>query len=200
MPDASTPTDTPSTDTPSGRIPRLRRVARSAFRSRRRITGLGVAIAFIIAGGLLAALVVDRPKGPALTIGKAGIKTTDTPPVSPRPPEPPPAPDDDPDVTPPPSEHVESGQASYYGQELAGSPTASGERFDPAKLTAAHPTLPLGTKLRVTNLRNGTSVVVRVNDRGPFAKRRIVDLSYAAARRLGMIRTGTAPVRIERIR
>lgn len=92
------------------------------------------------------------------------------------------------------------GMASYYGDELAGRPTASGEPFDPTRLTAAHRTLPFGTKLRVTNLRNGKTVVVRINDRGPFARRRIIDLSYAAARRIGMVATGTALVRIERLR
>lgn len=89
------------------------------------------------------------------------------------------------------------GRASYYGDELAGRPTANGERFDPSGMTAAHPNLPFGTRLKVTNLRNGMSAVVRVNDRGPFVGRRIIDLSYAAARKIGMIRRGTARVRIE---
>lgn len=95
------------------------------------------------------------------------------------------------------AEHVADGQASFYGDELAGNPTASGEAFDPAKLTAAHRTLPLGSRVRVTNLRNGESVVVRINDRGPFHGRRIIDLSKAAARQIGMLRNGTARVRIE---
>lgn len=92
------------------------------------------------------------------------------------------------------------GEASYYGDELAGRPTASGERFDPARMTAAHRTLPMGTRLRVTNVRNGESVIVRVNDRGPFSGNRALDLSYAAARQIGMIRTGTSRVRIEILR
>jgi rare lipoprotein A len=92
------------------------------------------------------------------------------------------------------------GMASYYGDELAGRPTASGEPFDPTQLTAAHRTLPLGTQLRVTHLRNGRSFIVRVNDRGPFTHRRIIDLSYAAARRLDMIETGIARVRLELLR
>ena len=96
-----------------------------------------------------------------------------------------------------PGVHHESGEASYYGDELAGRPTASGETFDPDNLTAAHRTLPLGTRLRVTNTRNGESVVVRVNDRGPFAKRRVLDLSKGAAKQIGMLRSGTARVRIE---
>lgn len=89
-----------------------------------------------------------------------------------------------------------SGEASYYGSELAGQPTASGERFDPQDMTAAHRTLPLGSRVRVTNLRNGSSVVVRINDRGPFAGHRVIDLSEGAARRIGMIGAGTAMVRI----
>ncbi|HET6566745.1 MAG TPA: septal ring lytic transglycosylase RlpA family protein [Rhodothermales bacterium] len=92
---------------------------------------------------------------------------------------------------------IGSGQASYYGSELAGRRTASGERFDPSRLTAAHRTLPFGTLVRVTNLHNGESVVVRINDRGPFAARRVIDLSRAAARKIGMLARGTAKVRLE---
>lgn len=87
-----------------------------------------------------------------------------------------------------------SGMASYYGRELAGNRTASGERFNPNDLTAAHRTLPFGSRLRVTNARTGASVVVRVNDRGPFTHRRVIDVSERAARELGMIRAGTARV------
>jgi rare lipoprotein A len=90
------------------------------------------------------------------------------------------------------------GMASYYGAELAGNRTASGERFNPNALTAAHRTLPLGTRLRVTNKANGKSVIVRVNDRGPFAKGRILDLSRAAAERISMVRSGTARISIAR--
>lgn len=92
------------------------------------------------------------------------------------------------------------GEASYYGHELAGNRTASGERFNPQGLTAAHRTLPMGTRLRVTNTTNGKSVVVRVNDRGPFAKARILDLSLAAAHKIAMVRAGKARVKIERLR
>lgn len=91
------------------------------------------------------------------------------------------------------------GMASYYGAELAGNRTASGERFNPGALTAAHRTLPLGTMLRVTNKANGKSVIVRVNDRGPFAKGRILDVSRAAAERISMVRSGTARISIARI-
>lgn len=103
--------------------------------------------------------------------------------------------------TPEPAyEAIGEGEASYYGHELAGNRTASGERFDPQALTAAHRTLPLGSKLRVTNKANGKSVIVRVNDRGPFAKRRVLDMSLAAAQKLSMLRAGKAMVRMELLR
>lgn len=88
------------------------------------------------------------------------------------------------------------GLASYYGPGLAGHRTASGETFDPRKLTAAHRTLAFGTCVRVLNVRNGREVDVRVNDRGPFAKERIIDVSEAAGRRLDMIASGVAHVRL----
>lgn len=94
----------------------------------------------------------------------------------------------------------QEGMASYYGKSFAGRPTASGERFDPRALTAAHRDLPFGTRLRVTNLENGRSVTVRVNDRGPYAAGRIVDLSWQAARKLGMVDSGVARVRLEILR
>ena len=89
------------------------------------------------------------------------------------------------------------GHASWYGEEFARRPTASGERYDPFKLTGAHRTLPLGSRVRVTNLLNGRSVMVTINDRGPYIPRREIDLSYGAARVLGMVRRGVARVRIE---
>lgn len=92
---------------------------------------------------------------------------------------------------------LDTGMASYYGRELAGNRTASGEAFDPTDLTAAHRTLPFGTRLRVTNQRTGQSVIVRVNDRGPYARGRVLDISHAAAEQIGMVRTGHAPVSIE---
>ena len=94
---------------------------------------------------------------------------------------------------------IGEGMASYYGAELAGNRTASGERFNPSALTAAHRTLPMGTKLRVTNKSNGKSVIVRVNDRGPFSKGRIIDVSKAAAQEIAMVRSGTARVTLERV-
>jgi rare lipoprotein A len=93
----------------------------------------------------------------------------------------------------------QEGIASWYGREFEGRPTASGEIFDSSKLTAAHPTLPFGTWLLVTNLHNNKNVTVRVNDRGPFVAARIIDVSRAAAEQLDMIATGTAPVLIESI-
>ncbi|MGI8500377.1 MAG: septal ring lytic transglycosylase RlpA family protein [Hassallia sp.] len=89
------------------------------------------------------------------------------------------------------------GVASYYGYDGSGNSTASGQRFNPEGLTAAHRHLPFGTKVRVTNTHNGRSVVVRINDRGPFIRGRVIDLSVAAARILGMMGSGVAPVRIE---
>lgn len=91
------------------------------------------------------------------------------------------------------------GIASWYGTKFHGRRTSSGEPYDMYKMTAAHRTLPLPSYVRVTNLRNGQSVVVRVNDRGPFKDDRIIDLSYAAAHRLGMLSHGTAPVEVEAI-
>ena len=97
-------------------------------------------------------------------------------------------------------EHVGDGEASYYGRELAGNRTASGERFNPQALTAAHRTLPLGSKIKVTNKANGKSVVVRINDRGPFHGRRVLDVSLAAAQEIGMYRAGKATVRMDLLR
>ena len=94
------------------------------------------------------------------------------------------------------SAEIGSGMASYYGDELAGNRTASGERFDPDELTAAHRTLAFGSRVRVTNMANGKSVVVRINDRGPFSRGRVIDVSHAAAREIGMHRSGTARVKL----
>lgn len=95
----------------------------------------------------------------------------------------------------------ERGLASWYGQQFHGRQTSSGEPYDMYQLSAAHRTLPLPSFVRVTNLANGESVVLRVNDRGPFADtdNRIIDVSYAAAIRLGMVRTGTANVRVQAV-
>lgn len=92
---------------------------------------------------------------------------------------------------------VQYGVASWYGGEFHGRPTASGEIYDMFQLTSAHNSLPLGTMVMVTNLENGRSVELRVNDRGPFVKNRIIDVSYAAARLLGKWEKGTAYVKVE---
>jgi rare lipoprotein A len=93
----------------------------------------------------------------------------------------------------------QEGIASWYGAEFDGRPTASGEPFNAAGLTAAHPSLPFGTVLKVTNKHNNRTVTVRVNDRGPFVAARIIDLSRAAAEVLDMLSTGTAPVIVEAV-
>lgn len=92
--------------------------------------------------------------------------------------------------------YKEVGMASYYAHKFQGRKTASGERYDKDALTAAHPNLPFDTIVRVVNLRNGKSVDVRINDRGPFVKGRIIDLSYAAAKQVGMIRAGVVKVSV----
>ncbi|MBK1708524.1 septal ring lytic transglycosylase RlpA family protein [Marichromatium gracile] len=92
---------------------------------------------------------------------------------------------------------VQKGIASYYHDSLHGLPTASGTPYDKNRLSAAHKTLPLGTKVRVTDTATGKSIVVRINDRGPFIKGRIIDLSRAAAAKLDMLHKGLARVRVE---
>jgi rare lipoprotein A len=95
---------------------------------------------------------------------------------------------------------AEVGIASYYGDAFHGKKTASGEVFDQRKLTCAHRELPFGTRLKVTNLENDRSIIVRVNDRGPWVSGRIIDLSYAAAKQIGMLERGLVKVKIEIIR
>ncbi len=92
---------------------------------------------------------------------------------------------------------VQTGMASWYGRDFHGRYTASGEVFDERQYTAAHKTLPFGSVVRVTNLDNGLSVIVRINDRGPFVHNRVVDLSTEAAKAIGLVSTGIAPVRLE---
>ena len=93
--------------------------------------------------------------------------------------------------------HTQKGVASYYHDSLHGRKTASGEVYNKRILSAAHKSLPLGTKVRVTKVSNGKSIVVRVNDRGPFVKGRIIELSRRAARKLGIINSGVAKVEVE---
>jgi rare lipoprotein A len=101
---------------------------------------------------------------------------------------------------PQPEHHwYQIGRASWYGRFFQGRQTASGEDYDMNAMTCAHRSLPMGSLVKVTNLRNHKSVVLRVNDRGPVPRSRIIDLSYAAARFLGFGRRGTAPVRVDLI-
>ncbi len=93
----------------------------------------------------------------------------------------------------------EVGMASWYGQELAGRPTASGEAFDPTAITVAHRTLPLGSYVEVTSLDTGATILARVNDRGPFHGDRLIDLSLGAARQLGLTGGGARPIRVRRV-
>ena len=93
----------------------------------------------------------------------------------------------------------ERGMASWYGRRYHGQPTASGEPYDMYAMTAAHPTLPIPSYARVTNVANGRSVVVRVNDRGPFLQNRVIDLSYTAAAKLGYVEAGSAEVEVDLI-
>jgi rare lipoprotein A len=92
------------------------------------------------------------------------------------------------------------GMSSWYGKELRNRKTANGERFNMYAMTAAHRTLPFGTLVRVKNRKNGKEVIVRINDRGPYSKKRLIDLSYGAARELGIVQSGVARVEIEIIR
>jgi rare lipoprotein A len=117
--------------------------------------------------------------------------------------EPPPAPpwarvsiDTEAFATPSPDQ---TGVASWYGDEWQGRITASGKPFDDSKLTAAHRTLPLNTRVRVTNLKTGRSVEVTITDRGPYIGGRVIDLSKAAAKQLGMVKEGLVPVRIQNV-
>lgn len=96
------------------------------------------------------------------------------------------------------SARTEVGEASWYGPGFHGKKTANGEIFDQTKMTAAHPSLPMGTEVRVTNLDNNETVKVRINDRGPYAKDRVIDISRAAAKKLDMDTDGVAQVKIEK--
>ncbi|TFZ07242.1 septal ring lytic transglycosylase RlpA family protein [Ramlibacter henchirensis] len=97
-------------------------------------------------------------------------------------------------VSPSVGAELQRGIASWYGLPFHGRRTASGERFDMTAMTAAHPTLPFGTHVKVRSLENGREVTVRINDRGPFTKGRIIDLSHAAARAIGLLSRGTKAV------
>jgi len=93
-----------------------------------------------------------------------------------------------------------TGEASWYGPGFFGNRTANGEVFRPGTMTAAHRTLPFGTKVKVTNLRNGKETIVRINDRGPFSGHRVIDIAHGAAQHLGLVSSGIAQVRLEVLR
>ena len=122
-----------------------------------------------------------------VTLGSEGCMTS------------PPTPETLATVAPPPQSRpaTETGRASWYGEPHHGRPTANGERFDMNGISAAHNTLPLGTIVRVVNLKNGRSLEVRINDRGPFVDNRVIDLSLGAAKKLGMVHGGLADVMID---
>jgi rare lipoprotein A len=145
----------------------------------------------LMAAALAAALLAACAQSPAVT-EKPGLRTTHRPVATNRHAA---AVRKHTPYAPNTSRHVAShGVASFY---TAGTLTANGERFDTNQLTAAHPTLPFGTRLRVTNVATGQSVTVRVNDRGPFTRGRIVDVSYSAAESLGMVGNGVAKVKLD---
>jgi rare lipoprotein A len=126
--------------------------------------------------------------------GCATARTDPAPTPMPRPRAALPAPSTPRAPIPRPAGFEQTGEASWYGRQHHGKRTASGETYDMNKLTAAHRTLALGTRVLVTNLENGRTVEVRINDRGPFVAKRLLDLSYAAARRLGAVGTGVISV------
>lgn len=184
------PTDSTDTKTHSlcGRRERLQMLMR--LRSERQVLAIAAGGLFLLVLILSAVLWRDNAGAEIVRLGagKASVEAQPLarfdPPASTRA-DPLPAASESP---------MAAGWASYYGNELAGNRTASGERFDPARLTAAHRTLPLGSRVRVTNPVNGESVIVRINDRGPYHGNRVIDLSLAAARDIGLIRSGTGRV------
>ncbi|MGB3795388.1 MAG: septal ring lytic transglycosylase RlpA family protein [Alteraurantiacibacter sp.] len=162
-----------------GMLMRLKSQRRMAFAG----TGLFAAVALAL-GGMM---VQDNTTPDMVKLGKgtASVETMQVSQIEPV------------MKTPSPRESaIGDGEASFYGTELAGNRTANGEAFDPYQLTAAHRTLPLGSEVRVTNPRNDASVIVRINDRGPYHGNRVIDLSYAAAQEIGLIRSGTGRVNL----
>lgn len=164
------------------------------LKSERQMLVGGVAVLATLAATLGVALWQDNRSPDVVRLGQglAGVESYPVTELTPRPvavlePEPTPSASASP---------MGTGEASYYESELAGSRTANGGIFDPGQLTAAHRTLPLGSRVRVTNSRNGESVVVRINDRGPYRGNRVIDLSTAAARKIGLIRSGRGRVNL----
>lgn len=135
------------------------------------------------------AIPAETPAQPAAPKASVGVQPAPSPlvPVQPTVKKSPPV----------PAKLPQTGEASWYGAQHQGKQTASGSIFDQAGLTAAHPSLPFGSRIKVTNLANGKSVEVEITDRGPFAANRIIDLSNAAAKALEMIESGTTTVRLE---
>lgn len=183
-------TATPDNNTlPSNTMPSRRERLRMLLRlkSQRQMALLGTGLFAALSLGLGTALLHESsaPDVVKLGTGSASVESmpvTELEPVA---------------AVPEPQESsLGTGEASYYGEELAGNLTANGEVFDPQQLTAAHRTLPLGSEVRVTNPDNGESVIVRINDRGPYHGNRVIDLSYAAAREIGLIRSGIGQVNL----
>jgi hypothetical protein len=178
---ATTPTST--AQTLPGRRERLRVLMR--LKSQRQLMMVGIGLLAAVAIALAWALWLRGPDRESVKLGLGGASVEAMAPGElPEPGE------------AAPQKDIGGGEASYYGDELAGNPTASGEIFDPGKLTAAHRTLPLGSRVKVTNPANGESVVVRINDRGPFHGNRVIDLSLAAAREIDLIKSGVGQVRL----
>jgi rare lipoprotein A len=141
------------------------------------------AILWLILTLILTGCATARVGSPPARTPSPGPRVAAPPPTAtPRPP------------APRPKDFEETGEASWYGRQHHGRRTASGETYDMHKLTAAHRTLPLGTRVLVTNLENDRTVEVRINDRGPFIRGRMLDLSYAAAQRLGAVGAGVITV------
>ncbi|HUZ73419.1 MAG TPA: septal ring lytic transglycosylase RlpA family protein [Stellaceae bacterium] len=144
-------------------------------------------LAWVIADALLIGAAGMRPRAPP----RSAAVFVPPPPVAPASPASPPS------ARPAaPTDAEQIGVASWYGAHWQGRVMASGKRFDARKLTAAHRTLPLNTRVRVTDLQSGRSVDVTITDRGPYARGRVIDLSAAAAKKLGMVKQGLAPVQI----
>lgn len=149
------------------------------------MAALAVAMTFTLAGPVQAdsgLLAINAAVAPEVPVSMLPAPSVDTPAA---------APSMELNVEP-----IAGGMASYYGRHLAGARTASGQRFDPDALTCAHRTLPFGTQLQVTNPANGESVVVTVNDRGPFHGNRVIDLSDAAAEEIGILGKGSGKVQL----
>ena len=172
----------------------VRMRAPSSAPRRRHVPRTCLALATTAIIVLAACAPITRPVArPAPTPATTTTTPTATPTATPAPtPTPTAVPTDT-----PPGSWSQQGLASWYGPNFAGRPTANGEVFDPGRLTAAHKELPFDTRVRVTNVANGRSVVVRINDRGPFKPGRIIDLSRAGAEAIGLIASGVASVRVE---